>query len=105
MSEQLLLFPLEEPLSAEAKEPEYVLVFCPIDRLPVAYSVTGTKAMLKKLRKHHSADDQQYAFVIKGELGKIAKSQNKLIVSFTEDESQIPIKAKAKQLTDGWLGD
>ena len=89
----------------DEEQVDYVLIRCPVDGVPVSQSVLGTKTMLKTLRKIYREDDQQYLFIVKGDLGHLAKINGNLIISFSDRSVRVPVEKSVKKLTDGWLGD
>ena len=95
----------EEQIPTTEPERNYVLVFCSPSEAPRTLTFVGTQAMLEKLREEYQRNGEQYAFVVEGHLGQLAKAGNKLIVSFPEYRAHTVIEKKVKKLTDGWLGD
>jgi hypothetical protein len=94
----------EEQQPAEEAAENFVIFVCPVDGLPATYTAKNKSHLKHLIKMLYMANDQQYMYVVKGELGKLAKRNNRLLVSFQEDNIKVSLGAKVQQLTDGWLG-
>jgi hypothetical protein len=95
-----------QAIAEENEKRTFVVIFCPVGEAPTAHSVIGLQAALKALRASHACYDQQYAFIVRGELGRLWKGKNKLSIAFGEEpQTSVLLNSKKKELKDGWLGD
>ena len=100
---------VEQPVDASVVTPPqgYFVIRCPMAEAPQVLFVSSTEELMRTVR-NIASNDQQYLYVIKGgELARLVRSNNGLIVKFQDDHEKIFVRLpkRERSLEDGWLGD
>ena len=100
---------VEQPVDTSVVTPPqgYFVIRCPMAEAPQVLFAASTEELIRTVR-NIASNDQQYLYVIKGgELARLVKSNNGLIVKFQDDHEKILVRLpkRERSLEDGWLGD
>jgi hypothetical protein len=97
----------QKPVTAEETKRQYLIISIPTGGEPKLNSVRTRNNLKQVLRSVYGKTDQQFLYVIRGELADLFKIRNGLIVRFGDDEKiHVPNKNINHELIrDGWLGD